>query len=93
MTSVRSTTRSPSTRQIALVVLALSGRRGAAQTAGGRMLVSPGAPEQLRAERRRTFFTDRLDPVLREARSLGIGQAELARHLAGGTATVQEDQW
>ncbi len=49
---------------------------------GRGMFVSEGAPERLRAARREAFFTDRLDPALREARVLGITRDELVAHIA-----------
>lgn len=51
------------------------------------MFVSDGAPEQLRARRRESFFADQLDPVLRDAELLGITRADLSRYLRG-TATA-----
>lgn len=47
------------------------------------MFVSNGAPEQLRAQRRGSFFAERLDPVLRDAELLGITRKDLARYLSG----------
>lgn len=46
------------------------------------MFVAEGAAEHLRAQRRHGFFTDRLDPVLREAHVLGITDDEVARYVA-----------
>lgn len=45
------------------------------------MFVAEGAPERLRARRREAFFAERLDPVLHEARLLGISTEELLSHL------------
>lgn len=45
------------------------------------MFVADGAAEELRRQRREAFFAERLDPVLREARVLGIGAGELATYL------------
>lgn len=45
------------------------------------MYVTDGAPERLRAQRREAFFTERLDPVLREADVLGITRGDLIAHL------------
>ncbi|MFD1719399.1 GntR family transcriptional regulator [Georgenia deserti] len=45
------------------------------------MYVSEGARDLLRERRRAAFFTDRLDAVLDEARTLGIGQDELIDHV------------
>ncbi|GAA3125020.1 GntR family transcriptional regulator [Planomonospora alba] len=36
------------------------------------MFVSPDARDMLRAERRKSFFTDRVDPMVAEARAVGI---------------------
>jgi GntR family transcriptional regulator len=43
------------------------------------MFVAEGAPAQLRAARRESFLEDLLEPVLAEARVLGIGTSELIR--------------
>ncbi|MFV0533177.1 MAG: GntR family transcriptional regulator [Cumulibacter sp.] len=45
------------------------------------MFVEDGARERLRAGRRDTFFTERVDPVLREARVLGISIEDLTAYL------------
>ena len=45
------------------------------------MYVTDGAPERLRAQRREAFFTERLEPVLREADVLGITRGDLIAHL------------
>ncbi len=45
------------------------------------MFVTDGARTLLRDRRREAFFTERLDPVLREAALLGITTADLAAHL------------
>lgn len=52
------------------------------------MFVAPGAADQLRAARRRAFFTERLDPVLREAELLGLSSQELTDYLDSHTATL-----
>ncbi|QDO89054.1 GntR family transcriptional regulator [Ornithinimicrobium ciconiae] len=49
------------------------------------MFVSPGAPDRLRAERRKAFFSERLDPVIREARLLGLSTADLTAYLTTHT--------
>lgn len=56
------------------------------------MFVAAGAAEHLRAARRHSFFTDRLDPVLLEARMLGITDVEIARYVerAGGSGQGEE---
>lgn len=46
------------------------------------MFVSPGAREQLRAERRGAFAERFIDPLLVEARALGLGTDDLAALLA-----------
>ncbi|GIG22081.1 GntR family transcriptional regulator [Cellulomonas chitinilytica] len=45
------------------------------------MFVAPGARETLRAERRESFFTDVVDPVLAQARVLGIDVDEIVARL------------
>ncbi|MDC7122871.1 GntR family transcriptional regulator [Cellulomonas fimi] len=45
------------------------------------MFVAPGAREKLRAERRDTFFADVVDPVLEQARLLGIDVDEVVARL------------
>lgn len=59
------------------------------------MFVAPGAAEALRSQRRQAFFTERLAPVVREARLLGISTSDLAAYLASHTdapATHTTDQ-
>ena len=45
------------------------------------MFVSPDAREKLRAERRERFFTDLVEPMLAQAKVLGIAVEEIVRHL------------
>ncbi|WP_277050917.1 GntR family transcriptional regulator [Ruania albidiflava] len=45
------------------------------------MFVADGATTRLRGSGRKEFFTDRLDPVLAEARDLGISVAEILAHI------------
>lgn len=45
------------------------------------MFVAEGATELLRRGRRETFVVERLDPVLSEARVLGIDPEELIEHI------------
>ncbi|MCK0111195.1 GntR family transcriptional regulator [Ornithinimicrobium sp. F0845] len=45
------------------------------------MFVAPGAAERLRAERRQAFFAEWLDPVIREARLLGLSITDLTDYL------------
>lgn len=46
------------------------------------MFVATGAAEALRSQRRQAFFTERLDPVIREAGLLGLTADELTSYLA-----------
>lgn len=48
---------------------------------GRGMFVAAGAPAQLRARGRESFFAERLDPVLRDAQLLGISAEELAGYV------------
>jgi GntR family transcriptional regulator len=45
------------------------------------MFVSPDARRKLRAERRERFFTDLVEPMLAQAKLLGIGVEEIVQHL------------
>jgi DNA-binding transcriptional regulator YhcF (GntR family) len=45
------------------------------------MFVSPDARAKLRTERRERFFADMVDPMLAEAKVIGIEVAEIVRHL------------
>jgi GntR family transcriptional regulator len=45
------------------------------------MFVSPDARAKLRTERRARFFADVVEPMLAEAKVLGIGVEEIVRHL------------
>ncbi|KAE8762780.1 GntR family transcriptional regulator [Georgenia thermotolerans] len=45
------------------------------------MFVAAGARERLLDQHRQTFFTDVLDPVLKQADLLGIGVEELVEHI------------
>jgi GntR family transcriptional regulator len=47
------------------------------------MFVSPDAREKLRSERRERFFTEVVDPMLAEAKRVGIEIDEIVRHLGG----------
>src|SRR3954470_8034519 len=47
------------------------------------MFVSPHAREKLRTERRERFFTEVVDPMLAEAKRVGIEIDEIVRHLGG----------
>lgn len=52
------------------------------------MFVAEGAAEQLRRRRREAFFAERLAPVLREARVLGISTDELLAYVTDQHATA-----
>ncbi|GCD19140.1 MULTISPECIES: GntR family transcriptional regulator [Cellulomonas] len=54
------------------------------------MFVAPGAREKLRAERRDTFFADVVDPVLEQARLLGIDVDEVVARLRERAATAAQ---
>lgn len=45
------------------------------------MFVSPDARASLRADRRDRFFADVIDPMLVEARTIGISVEDIIRHL------------
>jgi GntR family transcriptional regulator len=45
------------------------------------MFVNPDARARLRAERRERFFADVVDPMLVEARRIGIDLDEIVKHL------------
>jgi GntR family transcriptional regulator len=45
------------------------------------MFVSPDARARLRAERRERFFADVVDPMLAEARMIGIDVDEIVKHI------------
>lgn len=45
------------------------------------MFVSPRAREALRARRRKTFFADVVEPMVAQARVLGIDLSELVAHI------------
>ena len=48
------------------------------------MFVSPDARARLRGQRRERFFTDVVDPMLAEARMLGVGVDEIVAYLKEG---------
>ena len=48
------------------------------------MFVSARARDALRARRRERFFAEVVDPMLAEARMIGIGVDEIVRHVTGG---------
>ncbi|MEZ0075097.1 GntR family transcriptional regulator [Planotetraspora sp. GP83] len=45
------------------------------------MFVSPDARDALRAERRKSFFTDVVDPMVAEARAVGIPLSDVIRRI------------
>lgn len=45
------------------------------------MFVSPDAPEKLRAKRREQFFADHVEPMVAEARMIGVPIDEIVRHI------------
>ncbi|HEX2133637.1 MAG TPA: GntR family transcriptional regulator [Actinophytocola sp.] len=45
------------------------------------MFVSPDAPEALRERRRKSFFTDVVDPMVAQARTLGIPLSDLVARI------------
>jgi GntR family transcriptional regulator len=47
------------------------------------MFVSPDARAKLRAERRERFFAAVVDPMLAEARMVGVGIDEIVTHIKG----------
>lgn len=51
------------------------------------MFVAPGAADRLRSQRRTAFFTERLDPVLREAQLLGLSTEDLTDYVNSQTPT------
>ena len=48
------------------------------------MFVSPDARARLRSQRRERFFADVVDPMLAEARMVGVDVAEIVAHIQGG---------
>jgi DNA-binding transcriptional regulator YhcF (GntR family) len=47
------------------------------------MFVSPDVRERLRAQRRERFFSEVVEPMLAEAKRIGIEVDEIVRHLGG----------
>jgi GntR family transcriptional regulator len=56
------------------------------------MFVSPTARDSLRAQRRERFFADVLDPMLAEARAIGIPIEEIVEHIRDRAARVGGDR-
>lgn len=54
------------------------------------MFVAPGAREKLRAERRDSFFADVVDPVMEQARLLGIDVDEVVARLRASAADTPQ---
>ncbi|MFI7600820.1 GntR family transcriptional regulator [Actinoplanes sp. NPDC049681] len=48
------------------------------------MFVSPDARQKLRDERRKRFFAEVVDPMLAEARMIGVSIEEIKKHIDGG---------
>ncbi len=48
------------------------------------MFVSPDARDRLRSQRRERFFAEVVDPMLAEARMVGVGIDEITAYLKGG---------
>jgi DNA-binding transcriptional regulator YhcF (GntR family) len=48
------------------------------------MFVTPDARDKLRKRRRERFFADVVDPMLAEARMIGVSVDEIKRHIDGG---------
>ncbi len=53
------------------------------------MFVSPQAGQTLRARRRKTFFTDVVEPMVAQARAIGIEMSELVERI---TELAREDR-
>ena len=49
------------------------------------MFVSPDARQKLRADRRSRFFAEVVDPMLAEARVLGVPLDDVIKHINGST--------
>lgn len=56
------------------------------------MFVSPDAPERLRTRRRERFFSEWVEPMLAEARMLGIPFPEIHGHIRGANDTDTFDE-
>lgn len=54
------------------------------------MFVHPEAPRRLREQHRARFFTDVVDPMIDEARAIGIDLAEVVAHVTRADARDQE---
>ena len=54
------------------------------------MFVAPGARDRLLAQRRDRFFADVLDPMLAEARAIGMSLADIVRRIEEGVPDADE---
>jgi GntR family transcriptional regulator len=45
------------------------------------MFVSPDAPKALRARHRKRFFSDVVDPMVAEAKAIGVPLSEVVKHI------------
>ena len=55
------------------------------------MFVSPDARERLRAQHRRRFFEDVVDPMVAEARAIGVPLEEIVRRIEELTPRAEPD--
>jgi DNA-binding transcriptional regulator YhcF (GntR family) len=55
------------------------------------MFVSPTAQQALRAQRREHFFADIVDPMVAEARAIGIALTDIAEHIRQLADTTKDD--
>lgn len=56
------------------------------------MFVAPGARQLLRDQRRARFFADVVDPVISEARAIGIDLDEVVAHLQTADTTAEVER-
>lgn len=54
------------------------------------MFVSPDAPARLRNEHRQRFFTDVVEPMLAEARAIGVPLADIVRRIQESDGEVEQ---
>jgi DNA-binding transcriptional regulator YhcF (GntR family) len=55
------------------------------------MFVSPTAQQALRAQRRQHFFADIVDPMVAEARAIGIPLTDIVEHIRQLADTTKDD--
>ncbi len=55
------------------------------------MFVSPNAQQALRAQRREHFFADIVDPMVAEARAIGIPLTDIVEHIRQHADTTKDD--